>query len=431
MATLSDNDRRNIVEEISANVLTELKDFLKPPETIGSAERQPRSTSVNVESEMATEDETIENRTENDSGLLEKETEQPKIQEVIEVRVNEQEKEKERENELGERIERLAQAMMFGNKQVQTRFDYKLTRDYDLEVWFSLLETEASLKGIDTNKETFTAEENQVLRTLIIARVDEYHLKRLIAFKNAKEMLKEITDFRRAEANLSSNAIKLKFDNTVLRDNEPLNQYFDRIERICQEARMIGRKIDEFDIYDQIINGTKRRFPSVRLRAQLSGGFPHVSIDDLKKFLLTEASEAECKEKKGSPAKALIADSKSNGNMITCYNCGLHGHMSRECPSPEGHKTCYICRRSGHIAIDCFYNKNLPEREHVPQRKYAPKPVGKGRYDRREKRMYDKREKRNDRKFYQQKKGQKFERKKVMTKKERQPRKDRNANDKK
>lgn len=48
---------------------------------------------------------------------------------------------------------------------------------------------------------------------------------------------------------------------------------------IYQKEKHLNTKIrivDCFDVYDQIINGTSKIYPNVRLRAQILGGYPKV-----------------------------------------------------------------------------------------------------------------------------------------------------------
>jgi len=36
-----------------------------------------------------------------------------------------------------------------------------------------------------------------------------------------------------------------------------------------------------------------------------------------------------------------------------CFNCGKPGHLSADCPQPQGNQNCYECGQPGHKARDC------------------------------------------------------------------------------
>jgi hypothetical protein len=47
------------------------------------------------------------------------------------------------------------------------------------------------------------------------------------------------------------------------------------------------------------------------------------------------------------------ADSGQRSTNDVCFNCGVQGHYSRECPKPRKQRLCYRCKKPGHMKAEC------------------------------------------------------------------------------
>lgn len=269
----------------------------------------------------------------------------------------------------------------FVEKSNNTKRSYKLSPQIKFEHFYELCtselrtcellyvidEKEASPKEI--NEETRKKHVHKV-RDILINRIDNIYLAKVFHYKDPKQMLQTLKDFKLSESSCTTVSIRRKlYSMQYNKGTETAIQFWDRFDETVRaydniEAVQPLSDDEKRDAFFGAIAGALPAVQELDFFTQKQTG-NKLSYESLKVYILQkEATSTQLKEGKSTGTAFLASDFTHNKwKNDRCFACGDFGHLKSHC-NKRGMKKCYECNKFGnHVAKDCWQrNQNTTNR---------------------------------------------------------------------
>ena len=132
------------------------------------------------------------------------------------------------------------------------------------------------------------------------------------------------------------------------KQDETLIGYIHRIWRLGKRA-LIGDRL----IIEHIVEG----LPGDAY--QKAALYACRRLDELKIALATYetvrrvAGRTSARTTRGGDGTSQVESGAKHTKGGKCYNCGVSGHIGRDCPDKGGGPRCYVCGQTGHMSRSC------------------------------------------------------------------------------
>ena len=128
---------------------------------------------------------------------------------------------------------------------------YKLTKDYDFETWWVLLQNELVSKNLSFELAKTSGEINRKIRNVILGRLDEKYLTKVLRVADAKEMVDKLRGFRLAERNPHTYILRKQFHALPFNKGDTIDGIFEKVQGFVNDFQMVGKELKEDEIFDQ------------------------------------------------------------------------------------------------------------------------------------------------------------------------------------
>lgn len=251
----------------------------------------------------------------------------------------------------------------------------KLNPESNYFSWRRLLEMDLESQGYSIERnENRTLNENRGMKRLLIRRVGDAYLDRLVQLPTFDAMLEHLELIRQGENNMSLPALQKRLSKLALFRGEKVATFFSRVEQIEREYSNAKHTLTEKEIVAKIFSAAVSVYPGIRFFIKMAGGLETISKDNLRSILLEEEQNrnnliepaqvnfSRNRMDANRPGGANRSDSRRRRdgvlvpNVNTCYKCGSSGHKQKECPNRG--PTCFNCQLVGHKRKDCRFPDN-------------------------------------------------------------------------
>ncbi|XP_067204522.1 uncharacterized protein [Linepithema humile] len=174
--------------------------------------------------------------------------------------------------------------------------DYKLTTKSNLDLWLDSLNSELAandlLEVLNNNNDNSekTMKEKNIIRDIIINRLDSKYHQEIIELKDPKDILLKIKEIKRLETNMTHVTVKVqKLYSIKKSQKEKAVDFFDRFDNIIREYEICNSEIEltEKEIRAAFYNAVSDSSPELRTAYIVKGQTgPEMTIEQMKTCLL-------------------------------------------------------------------------------------------------------------------------------------------------
>lgn len=212
-------------------------------------------------------------------------------------------------------------------------------------------------------------DDNYAARAVIINTMSKAQLLKYSHEKNADKLWSLIKNNSAAETEQLKAKSLSELSNLLMKKEENIDAYVNRAEALRNQCVQLGKNIEDYELRMYIIRGLRTEFDqNVRvLETQRD-----ITINDIRYALKQEELRRSVrKEEKTSKEEYVRRAKEKTKNDVTCYNCGMRGHISSECRNKQ---KCFNCQGFNHIAAEC----KQPKRDASRGKRFRENSRGRG-----------------------------------------------------
>ena len=188
--------------------------------------------------------------------------------------------------------------------------------------------------GIAVVVDEAAMDKEDMARSLIMLNVKQHHHASLHACKTARERWETLAAEFRSHGPAREMNLRMELDQTRMKANENIVQYFNRSKLIVWELGVLGVEVANRQHLTALLHGSAIKF---KLRGTIIASQRGMTVALALEELREAESEMrlEARTRKEVPAAALAANN-DGGRGVTqerlCFKCKKPGHIKRNCP---------------------------------------------------------------------------------------------------
>lgn len=231
------------------------------------------------------------------------------------------------------------------------RFDGR--GDYPINKWIDDFEELAELTGWNELQKLIFAKKS----LCGIARLFVQSVKGITSWKTLKKLLKEEFEVKVSSAQIHKMLMQRK-----KRKEESVQEYVLKMREIGSRASVDTEAVIHYiidgipdDLSHKVVLYGARSFEDFKEKVRL---YETIKAKDQAReggnpfnFKSTRQTRYEKQNKSDGSQKS--QKKEYTRNAITCFNCGVKGHRSNECPSKQRGTKCFSCNNFGHLSSNC------------------------------------------------------------------------------
>lgn len=244
--------------------------------------------------------------------------------------------------------------MLFAEKEIISHIDHE--------------NTDAEMKVADWVKK------DALSRNLIVKHVSATHIEYIRDKSTSYEMFKILCDTFERKTIMQRIIVKRQLNTLVCGENESLQEFFNRFDKLLRDFRTAGGKIDDEEIVTQLLAVMPIKYDMVVTALETNEG-KKLTYEHVKACLLEFKLKKQTHDESSKPSSSSndIGNSAFNAKFnkkkkhhkkkqtVVCYKCGVEGHKIFQCKKGEANNASNSVDNSKHYAFMCDTNMSKNE----------------------------------------------------------------------